>query len=152
LRIEWWVKQAAFGKEVVPDVNWMLMISSGSKGESGTIAFPVPEEACRRDSNGVIAEKDETSILDFESSTRKIFRNEVTLADWIFFASKSGTICFKRVTFSLGFLNGKFVSVPMIKCAASRCESAAITCGELKAGLSGTFPFVNYPLLSILTT
>lgn len=148
MRIEWWVKQAAFGKEVVPDVNWMLIISSGSRGESGTIAFPVSEEECRRDSNGVIAEKDETSIRDSELSTRKIFRSEVTLADSIFSASKSGTICFKRVTFSLGFLNGKFVSVPMIKCAASRCESAAITCGELKAGLSGTFPYVSYyPLL-----
>jgi hypothetical protein len=152
LRIEWWVKHAAFGKDVVPDVNWMLTISFGSRGESGTIAFPFSEDECRRDSNGVIAEKDETSTRDSELSTRKTFRNEVTLADSISFASKSGTICFKRVTFSLGFLNGKFVSVPMIKCAASRCESAAITCGELKAGFSGTFPSVSYyTLLSILS-
>ena len=117
----------------------MLIISSGSRGESGTRAFSFSEVEYRRFSKGVIAEKDETLILESELSTKTIFRNEVILADSTFAASKSGTICFKRVTFSLGFLKGKFVSVPMIKCAASRCESAAITCGELKAGLRGTF-------------
>ena len=31
LRIERWVRQAAFGTEVVPDVNWMLMMSLGDR-------------------------------------------------------------------------------------------------------------------------
>jgi len=35
LRIEWCVRQAAFGEEVVPDVNCMLMVSSRCRGESG---------------------------------------------------------------------------------------------------------------------
>lgn len=96
------------------------MISSGSNGESGTMSFPFCEVEDNRDSNGVVVENDETSIRESELSTRMIFRNEGTLADSIFAASKSGTICFRSVTFSLGFLNGRFVSVPIIKCAASR--------------------------------
>jgi len=143
LRMEWWVRHAAFGNEVVPDVNWMLMMSSLSRGESGTMALPFCKVEWRRDSNGVVAEKVETSIRESELLTRKIFRNEGMLADSTFAASKSGTICFRRATFSLGFLNGKFVSVPIIKCAASRCESAAMTCGELKAGFRGTFLSVS---------
>ncbi len=98
----------------------MLIISSLSRGESGTIDFPVSVIEYKRDSNEVVAEKGETSILESELSTRMIFRNEGTLADSILAASKSGTICFRSVTFSLGFLNGRFVSVPIIKCAASR--------------------------------
>lgn len=39
LRIEWWVRQAAFGVDVVPDVNWMLIISSLCRGSSGMIVF-----------------------------------------------------------------------------------------------------------------
>jgi len=36
LRIEWCVRHAAFGDEVVPDVNWMLIVSSMCSGESGS--------------------------------------------------------------------------------------------------------------------
>jgi len=72
-------------------------------------------------------------------STRKIFRSEGTASDSIFFPPRSGIICFKRDTFSLGGLYGRFVSVPMTKCAASRCRSAEMTCMELNAGFSGTY-------------
>ena len=34
LRIDRCERQAALGKEVVPDVNWMLTVSSGSRVES----------------------------------------------------------------------------------------------------------------------
>jgi hypothetical protein len=37
LRMLVWDSMAAFGCEVVPEVNWMLMISSGESGESGII-------------------------------------------------------------------------------------------------------------------
>jgi hypothetical protein len=115
LRMEWWVRHAAFGSEVVPEVNWIFMI------------FSFCEVEYRRDSNGVVAEKDETSIRESELLTRNILRKEGMLADSTCAVSNSGTICLRRVTFSLGFLNGKFVSVPIIKWAASRCDSAAKT-------------------------
>lgn len=31
LRMERWVRQAAFGAEVVPEVNWMLIVSVGER-------------------------------------------------------------------------------------------------------------------------
>ena len=39
LRIERWVRQAAFGREVVPEVNWMLMMSSEERDRSGLEAL-----------------------------------------------------------------------------------------------------------------
>jgi hypothetical protein len=63
---------------------------------------------------GVVAEKEEVSIRDDELSTRKIFRSEGTASDSTFFPPRSGVICFKRDTFSLGGLYGRFVSVPNV--------------------------------------
>ena len=79
----------------------------------------------RRSVNGVNAEYFDTALCVSELSTRKTFRNDGTLGDCTVLPSKSGTISFKRLQFSLGFLNGNFVSVPIIKWLASRCESAA---------------------------
>lgn len=36
LRIERWVREAALGVEVVPEVNWMLMVSFGSRFWGGS--------------------------------------------------------------------------------------------------------------------
>lgn len=124
---------------MVPDVNWMLTISSLSKALSGSTAAGLSEENSSK--NGVVAEKDEMSIREEELSTRIIFRNEGIDADSSFFAERSGTICFRSVIFSLGGLYGRFVSVPIIKCSASRCDNAAMTCGALKAGFNGTCSF-----------
>lgn len=37
LSIEWCVRHAALGEEVVPDVNWIFIVSSICRGESGEI-------------------------------------------------------------------------------------------------------------------
>jgi hypothetical protein len=68
-----------------------------------------------------------------------MFRSEGTASDSTFLPPRSGIICFKRDTFSLGGLYGRFVSVPMTKCAASKCRRAEMTCMELNAGFSGTY-------------
>lgn len=129
---------------MVPDVNWMFTISPADRGESGVMVWPDWVE--KREVKGVVAENEEVSTREDELSTRNIFRRDGTLADSTFFAERSGAICRRRVMFSLGGLYGRFVSVPMIKCAASKCESAAITCGELKAGFKGTY--IKKPLVS----
>jgi hypothetical protein len=154
LSIEWCVKQAAFGREVVPDVNWMLIMSSWWRGESGMIPLPVWElDSESKDVKGVVAERGEVSIREDELSTRKMFRSEGTASDSTFFPPRSGIICFKRDTFSLGGLYGRFVSVPMIKCAASRCRNAEMTCMELNAGFSGTyFLLAMFPIFSLISS
>ncbi len=124
------------------------MISSLSRGESGTISLLFWEVVPRKISEkGVVAENEETSILDEELSTSMIFFNERTLALSTLLAPRSGMSCCNSVTFSRGGLYGRFVSVPMMRCAASRCDRAEITCGALKAGFRGTF-FCQYVLLS----
>lgn len=41
-RIERWDRQAALGREVVPDVNWMLMMSWGCSELDGKGSRPLP--------------------------------------------------------------------------------------------------------------
>jgi hypothetical protein len=41
--------------------------------------------------------------------------------------------------FSRGGLYGRFVSVPIMRCEAVRCDNAEMTCVELKAGFKGTY-------------
>lgn len=115
------------------------MISSLSSGESGTISCSFWDiDSWNSEAKGVVAENGETSTLKEELSTRMMFFSEGTLALSTLFALRSGIICCKSETFSLGGLYARFVSAPMIRCAASRCDRAAITCGELNAGFSGT--------------
>jgi hypothetical protein len=139
LRIERWVRQAALGREVVPDVNWMLIVSWISKGSSGITSLllelvKLPSGSMK----GVVALREEVSIRSWELSTRIMFLSEGADADSNFDADKSGAICFNSVMFSRGGLYERFVSVPIIRCAAERCESADMTCGELNAGFRGT--------------
>lgn len=44
LRIERWVRQAALGREVVPEVNWMLTMSSGDRDGSAFEVLGSPSE------------------------------------------------------------------------------------------------------------
>lgn len=136
-RILLWVKQAAFGREVVPDVNWMLTISSWRNSSSGITVSAFLEVCERRLLNGMVARKEEVSIRSSELLTRIIFRSEGTDADSNFKASRSGEMVLRSVIFSLDGLYGRFVSVPIIKCAASRWLNAAMTCGALNAGFRG---------------
>lgn len=137
LRIEWWVRQAAFGRVVVPDVNWMLTMSSLWSSESGMMSW-TPELSFMREVKGVAAENGEVSIRPAALSTKMIFRRDGTDSDCTSGNVRSAAIALSRVTFSRGGLYATFVSAPIIKWAASRCESADMTCRELKAGFKGT--------------
>lgn len=103
LRIEWWVRQAAFGDDVVPDVNCMLTISSGCSGAEGLI-LSLLEVEWNREENGVVAVKNEVSIRPDELSTIKIFRNEGTDSDCRVEDVRSLARAFNSVTFSRGGL------------------------------------------------
>jgi hypothetical protein len=68
LRMEWCDRQAALGALVVPDVNWMLMMSSlwrGEEGMTGRVRELVKE--LRRVEKGVVEGK-EISCLERWSS------------------------------------------------------------------------------------
>jgi len=115
----------------------MLIISCLSSGESGTTSWEV---VLKRDVNGIVAFKGDTSTLDEELSTKKIFFNDGTDADSSLEDVRLGAICCSKETFSRGGLYARFVSAPIMRCAAARCERADMTCGELKAGFNGTYP------------
>lgn len=44
LRMERWVRQAALGREVVPEVNWMLIVSVGERCWGGSGEEVAPSE------------------------------------------------------------------------------------------------------------
>ena len=137
LRIERWVRQAAFGALVVPDVNCIFTMSSRWSSASGT-TLSFREVEPKRSVKGVVERKGEVSIRPWELSTSIMLRREGTDADPNSEADRSGTMVLRSVIFSLGGLYGKFVSVPIIRWVASRWESAEMTCGALKAGFRGT--------------
>lgn len=114
------MRHAAFGALVVPDVNWMLTISSLCNSSSGTTVSAFLALENRRSVNGVVAWKEEVLIRSSELLTSIIFRSDGTDADSNFEFSRSGEIVLRSVTFSLGDLYGKVVSVPIIRCAASK--------------------------------
>lgn len=132
-----WLRQAAFGRAVVPDVNWMLIMSSRWRGESGVTAWLVCEY--RRSLKGVVDLKSETSRRPAELSTRMTLCRDGTDADSIDPEVRSGEICLSSDMFSRGGLKGRLVSVPIMRCVAERCDRAEITWGELNAGFSGTY-------------
>lgn len=68
----------------------------------------------------MVAMKVGVDIRENELSTRNMLRKEGTAADSSIFLSKSGAMAFNKLMFSLGFLKGRFVSVDIIRCAASR--------------------------------
>ena len=123
----------------MPDVNCIFTMSSLCSSSSGTTDSSFLELAAKRSVKGVVTRKGEVSIRSDELLTSIMLRKEGTDADSSFDVERSGKIVLSSVMFSFGGLYGKFVSVPMIKCAASRCDNAAITCGALNAGFSGTY-------------
>ena len=117
-------RQAAFGAEVVPDVNWILTISLFERGESGEGADV--EESCDIEAHGVVTRKDDGSTRPLELSTSTIclsvgMASEVRVGD-----DRSGTMDCSKETLDLGDLYGRLVSVPMIRCVAERWLNADI--------------------------
>lgn len=103
------------GDDVVPDVNWMFIMSSGESGESGITTLRAVLDS-KSDINGVVAFKAEVSIRPFELFTRMRFLKDGTVGDCnVPLLVRSGIISFRSVIFSLGALKAKFVSVPIIK-------------------------------------
>ncbi len=123
LRIFLCVKQAAFGIEVVPLVNWILIMSSTCK----LMPLISAEDWFKKISlKGVVPRSLLKEVL--ELSTIMILRREGTEADCKRLeSSMAGAICFSNVVFSRGCLNGRLVSAPIKRCEAERCESAEIT-------------------------
>ena len=104
----------------MPDVNCMLTMSSLCSSSSGTTASPFLEPHTRRSLKSEVARKEEVSIRFSELAARMIFRNEGTEAESSFEVDRSGNMVLSNVIFSLGGLYGRFVSVPIIKCAACK--------------------------------
>jgi hypothetical protein len=126
-KIDSCVRHAAFGRPVVPDVNWMLIVSCLSRGSSGTRVLPFSlTDPFTRSVNGVVAFKRDGSILPSELSTTMTLRSEGTDSDRNLDDDRSPAISFRSVIFSRGGLYGRFVSVPIMRWAAERWASAAI--------------------------
>lgn len=105
LRIEWWLRHAAFGAEVVPDVNWIFTISSRCNTSSGmTVSCLFELEDWKISVNGLVERKEEVSIREAELSTKMILSNEGTEVDSNFELSRSGTRVLRSEIFSLGGL------------------------------------------------
>ena len=111
LRMLLCVKQAALGIDVVPLVNWMLMISSAFSTTSPTSAedwqsdISLKGVAPRRLSKGPLA-----------LFTIMILRRVGTDADSTLLAVLIlGEICLSSDTFSRGGLNGRLVSAPIMR-------------------------------------
>lgn len=117
LRMERWVRQAAFWVEVVPEVNWMLMMSVlerywGGRGVEGSWL--------RRSRKGVVDLKGAESMRPEELSTRIKCLRVGTVGESRLEPVRSGISCWNSGIFERGGLNGRLVSVLMIKCEASR--------------------------------
>lgn len=63
-----WERLAALGMEVVPEVNWMFMMSRFERGDDGSTEDLSPSEV--REWNGVSERYGETSIRPLELSRR----------------------------------------------------------------------------------
>lgn len=63
----------------------------------------------------MVAPNEEVSILPEELSTRMMFLSDGTAVDSSLDASRLGSMVLSSVTFSLGDLNARFVSVPITR-------------------------------------
>lgn len=92
LRMERWLRQAAFGMAVVPDVNWMFTISSGERflGGSGRVSS---EWSCSdmMDEYGVRVLNESVLTRPCELSTRIILLSVGTTSDSSFDPDRSCT-------------------------------------------------------------
>lgn len=113
-RIERWDRQAAFGADVVPDVNWILTMSWFDNVEEGVgLVVSVSRLILVY---GVIARKDAGSILPAELSTTITCLREGAASDSSFELAVSLIIESNIGTFERGALKGRLVSVPIIRC------------------------------------
>lgn len=136
LRILLWLRHAALGLLVVPDVNCMFAISLGSRPWSSKALSCAPSSTTcsyRR-----VLLYSETSMRPAELSTRTIFCNDGTSSDSSFEPVRFGTRCVRSDILERGSFRGRFVSAPMMRWDAARWFSAERTCGALKAGFNGT--------------
>lgn len=136
LRIERWERQAALGREVVPEVNWMLMVSLGWRGDFGKGSRLCPER--RMWLYSVMGLREEGLMRPSELLTMMICWSDGTTLDSSFGDWRSGMICWSSGIFDRGSFLGRFVSVPMMRWEASRWLRAEMTCCELKLGFRGT--------------
>ena len=74
-----------------------------------------------------------------ELSTRTIHFREGTVSDSSFEVKRSGTRTSRMVMLLRGGLKGRFVSVPITRCEASRWVRADMTWVAVNAGLSGVW-------------
>lgn len=130
-----WARHAALGIEVVPEVNWMFIMSWLERGAEGAGAGAW--RSAFRPVKGVVARRALISMRPDALSTRTMCLSDGTLSDSSFDAERSGTRASRRVMLFRGGLNGRFVSVPMTRWETSRWVSAEMTCVALNAGFSG---------------
>ena len=97
-----WERQAAFGEEVVPDVNWMFTISLLESRESGVGAEV--EVSLEMELQGVVARRFEGSIRPAELSTKMMCLREGIASEVREDEDRSGTIDCSKDTFDLGGL------------------------------------------------
>jgi hypothetical protein len=76
---------------------------------------------------GVVARRCLGSMRSEELSTRTMCFREGTVSDWSFEVKRSGMRASRRVMLLRGGLKGRFVSVPITRCEASRWVRADMT-------------------------
>ena len=91
--------------------------------------------------NGIVARRGLGSMRPPELSTRMICWRDGAVSDSNLDPDKAGARLSRIVMFERGGLKGRFVSVLMTRCEASRWVRADMTWVALKAGFSGTYSF-----------
>jgi hypothetical protein len=111
-RIERCDKQEALGIDVVPDVNWILTVSSGCKNWFSNEPAP---PASKTSSYEMVARRADISILPEELSTIITSLRDGTDSDSTRGLSRLGIICFSKGMLSLGAFLERFVSVDITR-------------------------------------
>lgn len=126
LRIERWVRQAAFGIEVVPLVNCILTTSSGWRPGLGTSVPFTPGSSTSL--KAMVELKASRFTRPEELSATMICFSEGTSSDCSMCDLNPCRIFLRSGTFDCGSLLERFVSAPMIRWDTLRWLRAEITC------------------------
>jgi hypothetical protein len=137
LRMDRWVRHAALGMAVVPDVNWMLTMSFGLRFRS-VKGRPSADNSDTIDENGVKLLYEVTSTRPAELSRRMICFRVGTRLELSFELQRSPTRCWSSGILLRGSLRGRLDSVLIIRWLDSRCPNAAAICMALNEGFNGT--------------